>query len=45
MNVWIEEKDIGRRVESMTYDLLQQRLSAADLEKITPVVVASAEFK
>jgi CHASE2 domain-containing sensor protein len=40
MNVWIEEKDIGRRVESMTYDLLQQRLSAADLEKITPVVVS-----
>jgi CHASE2 domain-containing sensor protein len=39
MSAWIEDTDIGRRVESMTYDLLQQHLSSADLEKITPVVV------
>lgn len=39
INAWVEDTDIGRRLESMTYDLLQQHLSSADLEKITPVVV------
>jgi CHASE2 domain-containing sensor protein len=38
-NTWLERKDFGERVESMTYDLLQNRLSAPASIKDSPVIV------
>jgi CHASE2 domain-containing sensor protein len=38
-NTWFEQKGFGERVESMTYDMLQNRLSAPASIKDLPVIV------
>jgi hypothetical protein len=38
-NSWVEKKDFGERVKSMTYDLLQNHLTAPASIKDSPVIV------